>query len=98
MLLRALPSLVVVVLLLMCCFNKVNLSAILLVHKRILLLLLLLLLTAIGLSHSGSGYFACIQNMKLVTNKFKSGGLHEKHVEAMIHCGLCGQQHNTVDR
>jgi len=28
----------------------------------------------------GSGYFTCIQNMKLVTNKFKSGGLHEKHV------------------
>ena len=24
----------------------------------------------------GSGYFTCIQNMKFVTNKFKSGGLH----------------------
>ena len=34
--------------------------------------------TAIGLSPGGSGYFTCIQNMKLVTNKFKSGGLHEK--------------------
>jgi len=32
-------------------------------------------LTAIGLSSGGSGYFTCIQNMKLVTNKFKSGGL-----------------------
>ena len=30
-----------------------------------------LLLTAIGLSPGGSGYFKCIQNMKLVTNKFK---------------------------
>ena len=30
-----------------------------------LLLLLLLLLTAIGLSPGGSGYFTCIQNMKL---------------------------------
>ena len=48
----------------------------------LLLLLLLLLLTAIGLSPGGSGYFTCIQNMKLVTNKFKSGGLHEKHVVA----------------
>ena len=48
----------------------------------ILLLLLLLLLTAIGLSSGGSGYFTCIQNTKLVTNKFKSGGLHEKHVVA----------------
>ena len=45
-------------------------------------LLLLLLLTAIGLSPGGSGYSTCIQNMKLVTNKFKSGGLHEKHVVA----------------
>ena len=42
--------------------------------------LLLLLFAAIGLSPGGSGYFTCIQNMKLVTNKFKSGGLHEKHV------------------
>jgi len=30
----------------------------------------------------GSGYFTCIQNMKLVPTKFKSGGLHEKHVVA----------------
>ena len=26
-------------------------------------------------------YFTCIKNMKLVTKKFKSGGLHEKHVQ-----------------
>ena len=45
----------------------------------LLLLLLLLLFTAIELSPGGSGYFTCIQNMKLVTNKFKSGGLHGKH-------------------
>jgi len=51
------------------------------------LLLLLLLLTAIGLSPGGSGYFICIQNMKLVTNKFKSGGLHEKHVVATWNVG-----------
>ena len=37
------------------------------------------ILTAIGLSPGGSVYFTCIQNMNLVTNKFKSGGLHEKH-------------------
>ena len=49
-------------------------------QQQLLLLLLLLLLTAIGLSPGGSGYFTCIQNMKLVINKFKSGGLHEKHV------------------
>jgi len=51
------------------------------------ILLLLLLLTAIGRSPSGSGYFTCIQNMKLVTNKFKSGGLHAKHVVATWNFG-----------
>ena len=30
------------------------------------------------LSPGGSGYFTCVQNMKLVTNKFKSERLHEK--------------------
>ena len=45
------------------------------------------LLTAIGLSPGGSGYFTCKQNMKLVTNKFKSGGLHEKHVVATWNVG-----------
>ena len=29
-----------------------------------------------------SGYFTRVQNMKLVTTEFKSGGLHEKHVAA----------------
>jgi len=29
------------------------------------------LLPAIGLSPGGSGYFTCIQNMKLVTTEFK---------------------------
>ena len=51
------------------------------------------LLTAIGLSAGDSGYFTCIQNMKLVTTKFKSGGLNEKHVVATwnvgIHLGIC---------
>jgi len=47
----------------------------------------LLLLTTLGLSPGGSGYFTCKQNMKLVTNKFKSGGLHEKHVAATWNVG-----------
>ena len=52
-------------------------------NKR-LLLLLLLLLTAIGFSPGGSGYFTCTQiwREKKVTRKFKSGGLHERHVVA----------------
>ena len=40
-----------------------------------------------GLSHGGCGYFTCIQSMKLVTNKFKSGWLHEKHVVATWNIG-----------
>jgi len=31
--------------------------------------------------------FTCIQNMKLVTTRFKSGGLHEKHVVATWNVG-----------
>ena len=45
------------------------------------------LFTAIGLSPGGSGYFTCKQNMKLVTIRFKSGGLHEKHVVATWNLG-----------
>ena len=45
------------------------------------------ILNAIGLLPGGSGYFTYIQNMKLVTNKFKSGGLHEKHVGATWNLG-----------
>ena len=45
------------------------------------------LFTAIGLLPGGSGYFTCKQNMKLVTTRFKSGGLHEKHVVATWNLG-----------
>ena len=45
------------------------------------------LFTAIGLSPGGSGYFNCKQNMKLVTTRYKSGGLHEKHVVATWNVG-----------
>jgi len=51
-------------------------------YHIIIIIVLLLLLTAVWLSPGGSGYFACIQNMKLATTKFKSGELHEKHVVA----------------
>ena len=49
--------------------------------------IIIYLLTAVGLSPGGSGHFTCIQNMKLVTTKFKSGGLHEKHVVATWNVG-----------
>jgi len=39
------------------------------------------------MSPGGSGYFTCKQNMELFTNKFKSGGLHEKHVVATWNVG-----------
>jgi len=41
----------------------------------------------IGLLPGGSGYFTCKQNMKFVTTRFKSGGLHEKHVVATWNVG-----------
>jgi hypothetical protein len=44
-------------------------------------------LTSIGLSPGGSAYFTCKWNMKLVTTKFKSGGLHERHVVATWNLG-----------
>ena len=53
----------------------------------IIIIIITYLFTAIGLLPGGSGYFTCIQNMKLVTNKFKSGGLHEKHVAATWNVG-----------
>ena len=49
--------------------------------------IIIYLLTAIGLLPGGSGYFTCKQNMKLVATKFKSGGLHEKHVVATWNVG-----------
>ena len=48
---------------------------------------LIYLFTAIGLLPGGSGYFTCKQNMKLVTTKFKPGGLHDKHVVATWNVG-----------
>ena len=53
----------------------------------ILYILYFYLLTAIVLSAGDSGYFTCKQNMKLVTTRFKSGGLHEKHVVATWNVG-----------
>ena len=53
----------------------------------IYLYLFIYLFTAIRLLPGGSGYFTCKQNMKLVTTRFKSGGLHEKHVVATWNVG-----------
>ena len=64
-----------------------NYELIIIIIINCILLLLLLLLTAIGLSPGGSGYLTCTQNMKLVTNKFKSGGLHQKHTVATWNLG-----------
>jgi len=47
-----------------------------------IIIIVIYLFNAIGLVLGGSGYFTYIQNMKLVTTKFKSGGLHERHVVA----------------
>jgi hypothetical protein len=49
----------------------------------IIIIIIIIIITATGLSPGGSGYFTRMQNMKLVTTEFKSGGLHEKHVVAI---------------
>ena len=64
------------------------------------------LFTAIGLLPGGSGYYTRKQNMKLVTTRFKLGGLHEKHVVATWnlgnHLSIClqtqGNQEKPVSR
>ena len=53
----------------------------------ILIIIIIIIFTEIGLLPGGSGYFTCIQNMKLVITEFKSGGLHEKHVVATWNLG-----------
>ena len=64
------------------------------------------LFIAIEFLPGGSGYFTCIQNMKLFTTEVKSGGLHEKHVVGnwnfgnhLIICFLTqGNQEKPVSR
>jgi hypothetical protein len=53
----------------------------------VVIIIIIIIINTIGLSAGGSVYFTCIQNMKLVTTKFKSGGLHEKHVVATWNVG-----------
>ena len=52
-----------------------------------IIMMIIYLFTAVVLLPAGSGYFTCKQNMKLVTTRFKSGGLHEKHVVATWNLG-----------
>ena len=56
-------------------------------HSGMVVYIIIYLFTAIWLLPGGSGYFTCKQNMKLVTTRFKSGGLHEKHVVATWNVG-----------
>jgi len=59
-----------------------------------IMIIIIIIFTAFGLSPVGSDYFTCKQNMKLVTTKFKLGGLREKHVVATWnlgnHLSICG--------
>jgi len=63
------------------------LSTVVMLMIMIKFFLFIWLFTAIGLLPGGSGYFTCKQNMKLVTTRFKSGGLYEKHVVATWNVG-----------
>jgi len=48
----------------------------------IIIIIIIIFINCNWVVTGGNGYFTCIQNMKLVATKFKSGGLHEKHVVA----------------
>ena len=52
-----------------------------------MMIIIIIIINCNWVSPGGSGHFTCLQNMKLVTNKFKSGGLHEKHVVATWNLG-----------
>ena len=52
-----------------------------------IIIIIIYLFTAIGFLPGGSDYFTCKQNTKLVTTKYKSGGLREKHVVATWNLG-----------
>jgi len=58
-----------------------------LIFRSYYIYIFIYLLTAIGLLPGGSGYFTCKQNTKLVTTRFESGGLHEKHIVATWNFG-----------
>ena len=53
----------------------------------IIIIIIIIIMNCNWVATRGSGYFTCIQNMKLDTNKFKLGGLHEKHVVATWNLG-----------
>jgi hypothetical protein len=53
----------------------------------IVVVVVVVVVNSIGLLPGGSGYFTCKQNTKLVTTRFKSGGLHEKHAVATWNVG-----------
>ena len=53
----------------------------------IIIIIIIIFINCNWVVTGGSGYFTRIQNMKLVTTEFKSGGLHEKHVVATWNLG-----------
>jgi len=65
----------------------VRICHIIIISIVIITIIIIYLLTAIGLLPGGSGYFTCKQNKKLVTTKFKLGGINEKHVVATWNLG-----------
>jgi len=48
-------------------------------YSAVVMNIIIYLFTAIGLLLCGSGYFTCKQDMKFITARFKSGGIHEKY-------------------
>ena len=60
------------------------------IANQLIIIIIIIFIYNICLLPGGSGYFTCKQNMKLVTTRFKSGGLHEKHVFGLSRTGCSG--------
>ena len=56
-------------------------------YSRGILLIIIIIINCNWVVTRWQCYFTCIQNANLVTNKFKSEGLHEKHVVAAWNLG-----------
>ena len=72
------------------------------VLRFIIIIIIIIIINCYWVVTGGSGYSTCIQNMKLVTNKFKSEGLHENHVVTTWNLSIClwtqGNQEKSVSR
>jgi hypothetical protein len=67
-------------------------------ERVIIIIIIICLFTAIRLLPGDSGYFTCKQNMKSVTTKFRSGGLHEKQLGMLGTVSAFAYRHRETEK